>query len=177
MLKIEGVDIAYVLAGSNWNNVGFNFHPSKKDIKQLASKDGRPLDSMLIVHNHPGRCLPPKNVIGIRSWYGRDTSPEENLDWLEKTWAEEEPEKLIVAKRLIDLSLRWPKVGSDDAMEQLKDVLDGLNGESIGDETLSKVIFSEPATPEKVKGKKQMVYFRQAGGSKRIRSSTGWRRL
>ena len=175
MLRQKGVDIAYVLAGRDWDNVGLYFYQSEKDIERLASEEGRPLDSMLIVHNHPSNCWPRENAVGIRSWYGRDMSAPDKKEfyWLEKTLDVD----VLGQTRFIDKSLKWPTLGSDDAMKQLKCVLDGLSRESIGVKTLSKVIFSELATTELVREKEQMVYFEHGDRSRRIRSSTGWRPL
>ena len=204
ILSGKGVCIAHILDGNNWNNVvGGSLDPPDnkegevtennkewevKDLTQLVS-DRRPLDSMIIVHNRPSRCFPRENTVGIRSWYGLNKSlnwsgneyVDLSLKWHEYKWREYVHQPLEAAEaemKYIDLSLTWPQYGSDDAMNQLKSVLDELNRKIIGDETLSNVIFSEPATTELVREKEQMVYFQRADGLKSVRSREKvWRLL
>ena len=182
ILSSKGVDIAHILDGNNWNNVvGGSLDPPNnkewevkennkewkvKDITRLAS-DRRPLDSMIIVHNRPSRCLPHHNTVGIRPWYGYNKSLQDLYKWHEYNHLSLRAAQTTT--KYIDLLLRWPQFGSDDrAMKELKFVLDKLDRQSIGDETLRNAIFSEPATTDLVRLPEQMVFFQSVDGSQRI---------
>ena len=171
ILSEKGVQIAHVVGGDQWDIFDDDDHRFDKvnkmlgrdrlDITRLAN-DQRPLHSMIIVHNRPGRCLPYGNTVGIRPWYGHNKSLEVAYEWLKGTLEKQEQTMFI------DLSLTWPTFGSDDAMKQLKGVLDELNGQNIKVKTLNDVIFSAPATKERVSEQKQMVFFQSADGSQRF---------